>query len=78
MKNEKKVQDNHLHTPGSILDLDDRDADRRHVGQDVRKPSDEGINNTDLPGVPDYKKAKNNPSAQDEGLSGYSGNDPLA
>ncbi len=44
---------------------------------DQYKPADEGINNTDVAGVPDYKKAKNNPTHQDEDLSG-GGRDPLA
>ena len=41
------------------------------------KPKNEGINNTDLPGMPANKKALNNPTGQDEGLSG-GGTDPLA
>ena len=56
--------------------LDDRDnEDALEPGQ--LKPKNEGINNTDVPGVPVFKKAKNNPTGQDEGLSG-GGADPLA
>jgi hypothetical protein len=39
------------------------------------KPKGEGINNTDLPGIPIEKQAKNNPSGQNEGLSG--GGEPM-
>jgi hypothetical protein len=42
---------------------------------DDLKPKNEGINNTDLPGVPEEKRAKNNPTGQNEGLSG--GGEPL-
>ncbi len=56
--------------------VDDRDSeDALEPGQ--LKPKYEGINNTDVPGVPIYKQAKNNPTGQDEGLSG-GGEDPLA
>ena len=41
------------------------------------KPKNEGINNTDVPENPPNKKALNNPTRQDEGLSG-GGSDPLA
>ena len=41
------------------------------------KPKNEGINNTDVPGIPSSRKALNNPTGQDEGLSG-GGSDPLA
>ena len=48
-----------------------------HLDPGELKPKLEGINNTDFPGVPDSRKAKNNPTHQNEGLSG-GGEDPLA
>jgi len=41
------------------------------------KPKNEGINNTDVPENPPHKRALNNPTRQDEGLSS-GGSDPLA
>ncbi len=47
-----------------------------HIEPSEFKPKMEGINNTDVPGVPPEKRAKNNPTHQNEGLSG-GGSDPL-
>jgi hypothetical protein len=41
------------------------------------KPKNEGINNTDIPNAPFSKRALNNPTGQNEDLSG-GGADPLA
>ena len=60
------------------LDQDEIAAGQRHISGDIEKPKDEGINNTDVPGVPEKYKARNNPTGQDEGLSGYSGDSPLS
>jgi hypothetical protein len=63
----------HPRFDGNVDDRDNEDA--LEPGQ--LKPKNEGINNTDVPGVPIYKRAKNNPTGQDEGLSS-GGEDPLA
>ena len=62
MKNKNQSQDRHF-------------KEQLEPGQ--FKPKNEGINNTDLPGIPANKKALNNPTGQDEGLSS-GGSDPLA
>ena len=59
------------------LDREDQVENPNHLEPGQFKPKNEGINNTDVPGVPPEKRALNNPTHQDEGLSG-GGEDPLA
>lgn len=55
----------------------ERDEKDEELEPGQLKPKNEGINNTDIPNAPFAKRALNNPTGQNEDLSG-GGGDPLA
>jgi len=76
-KEKHNVSQHHQKTEQSGIVHYAHSDDDEHLEPGQFKPKNEGINNTDVPGIPMTKKALNNPTGQDEGLSG-GGSDPLA